>query len=226
MKRIVPLLVLATGCGGGDSDVRVSEVATTGTVSIQADVWADNWFAFYLGDRLILEDATPITTERSFNAESFRFKADYPMQLNFVLMDFREDDSGLEYIGRGNQQMGDGGFIAQFIDSTTGRVLAASNSQWKCLVIHEAPTDPACEEEAQPVPGSGPCGFRRVEEPVGWRDGAFDDSSWPNALEHTPARVRPKGGYDQIDWHESAKLIWSEDLHRHNTLLCRVTVSG
>ena len=226
MKRIVPLLVLATGCGGGDSDVRVSEVATTGTVSIQADVWADNWFAFYLGDRLILEDATPITTERSFNAESFRFKADYPMQLNLVLMDFREDDTGLEYIGRGNQQMGDGGFIAQFVDSTTGRLLAASNSQWKCLVTHEAPTDPACEEEAQPVPGSEPCGFRRVEEPAGWRDGTFDDSSWPNALEYTPARVRPKGGYDQIDWHESANLIWSEDLHRHNTLLCRVTVSG
>ena len=49
----------------------------------------------------------PITTERSFNAETFVFNADYPLQLNFVAKDFKQDDTGLEYIGRRNQQMGD-----------------------------------------------------------------------------------------------------------------------
>ena len=47
-------------------------------MSIRGEVWADNWFAFYLGERLIVEDSTPITTERSFNAEAFVFNADYP----------------------------------------------------------------------------------------------------------------------------------------------------
>ncbi|MBK7601025.1 MAG: hypothetical protein IPJ07_21900 [Acidobacteria bacterium] len=90
--------------------------ATTGAVSINGDVWADNWFALYLGDKLLIEDSVSITTERSFNAESFTFNADYPIVLNFVLKDFKQDDSGLEYIGTKKQQLGDGGFIAQFTD--------------------------------------------------------------------------------------------------------------
>ena len=94
-------------------------VDTPGAQSIKGEVWADNWFAFYLGERLIIEDSTPITTERSFNAEAFVFKADYPLQLNFVARDFKQDDTGLEYIGRRNQQMGDGGLIAQFTDAST-----------------------------------------------------------------------------------------------------------
>jgi len=59
------------------------------------------------------------TTERSFNAEAFVFNAEYPLQLNFVAKDYKADDTGLEYIGRSNQQMGDGGLITQFTDVAT-----------------------------------------------------------------------------------------------------------
>ncbi len=85
---------------------------TQGTVTINGDVWADNWFALYLGDKLLFEDSVSIKTERSFNAETFSFKAEYPIVLSFVVKDFKENDSGLEYIGTRKQQMGDGGFIA------------------------------------------------------------------------------------------------------------------
>ncbi len=219
---LVILAVLLAGCGGGAPDVTV--VDGPGTSSITGEVWADNWFAFYLGDRLIVEDSVPITTERSFNAEAFVFNADYPLQLNFVAKDFKENDTGLEYLGRGNQQMGDGGLIAQFTDTATGESIAVTNDDWSCLVIHEAPLDRACEDEADPSPGVGPCQFTATAEPEGWRAPGFDDSEWPSAVEHGAAAVRPKGGYDAISWRNGARLIWSADLETQNTLLCRLTV--
>ena len=100
-------------------------------LSVHGEVWADNWFAFYLGERLIIEDSTPITTERSFNAETFVFEAEYPLQMNFIARDFKEDDTGLEYIGRRNQQMGDGGLIAQFTDLATGNAIVVTDSRWR-----------------------------------------------------------------------------------------------
>ena len=209
-------------CGGDAPEATV--VAGPETSAIKGEVWADNWFAFYLGDRLIIEDSTPITTERSFNAEAFVFDADYPLQLNFVAKDFKQDDTGLEYIGRRNQQMGDGGLIAQFTDTATGETVAVTDSAWRCLVIHEAPLDRACEDEADPAPGVGPCQFTATAEPEGWRMPGFDDSEWPSAVEHSAAAVRPKGGYDDISWRDGARLIWSADLETQNTLLCRLTV--
>ena len=82
---LVILAALLAGCSNDSADVAdVTVIATSGAASIKGEVWADNWFAFYLGERLIIEDSTPITTERSFNAEAFVFNADYPLQLNFV----------------------------------------------------------------------------------------------------------------------------------------------
>ncbi len=216
------LTALLAGCGGDSPEPTV--VTGPGTSSFRSEVWADNWFAFYEGDRLIIEDSVPITTERSFNAETFVFTADYPLQLNFVAKDFKQDDTGLEYIGRGNQQMGDGGLIAQFTDTATGATVAVTNAAWRCLVIHEAPLDRACEDENEPAPGVGPCQFRALAEPEGWRLPGFDHAEWPSAVEHSAAAVRPKDGYDDIPWRDGARLIWSADLETHNTLLCRLTV--
>ena len=196
-------------------------VADQGALSVQGEVWADNWFAFYLGERLIIEDSTPITTERSFNAETFVFDAEYPLQMNFVAKDFKENDTGLEYIGRRNQQMGDGGLIAQFTDAATGDTIAVTDSTWRCLVIHAAPLSPACADESDPEVGVGPCQFHLIDEPEGWRMPVFDDSGWASAVEYSENDVRPKDGYDQIDWSSEAQLIWAADLERDNTLLCR-----
>ncbi len=218
---------LCAGCGGsanGQAVHETTEVAGSGQHTIKGEVWADNWFALYLGDQLIVEDSVPITTERSFNAEVFTFKADYPLQLNFVVKDFKANDTGLEYIGTRRQQMGDGGVIAQFTDVETGKVVAVTDADWKSLVIHKAPLDVACAGESDPAAGVGPCTFEALDEPDGWKTGGFDDSAWTPATEHSVQAVRPKHGYDEIEWDPSAKIIWSSDLEKDNTVLIRTTV--
>lgn len=199
--------------------------AASGEVQVEAEVWADNWFAFYLEDQLVKEDSVPITTERSFNSETFAFNASYPMTLNFIARDFKENDTGLEYIGTQRQQMGDGGFIAQFTNAQTGEIIAVTDSNWSCMVIHIAPLDKACEREANPVAGTMPCGFTSLEEPTGWMDANYNDASWSGATVYTAQQVGPKEGYDQINWDPSAQFIWGSDLETDNTILCKLTVN-
>lgn len=225
---LATLALLLCACAGDELTTTVVEsppgAAQESALSLQGEVWADNWFAFYLGERLIIEDSTPITTERSFNAEKFVFDADYPLQLNFVAKDFKENDTGLEYIGSDRQQMGDGGLIAQFTDAAAGETIAVTDSSWKCLVIHAAPLNRSCEDASDPEAGVSPCQFHSLDEPEGWRMPDFDDSAWPSAVAHSESDVDPKDGYDQIDWNGAARLVWSADLEIDNTLLCRLTV--
>ncbi len=211
------------GSSGGAAPGLV-KLDTSGDSNIKGEVWADNWFALYKSDGLLIEDSVSINTERSFNAETFTFNTDYPLMLNFIVKDFKENDTGLEYIGARNQQMGDGGFIAQFTDTTTGQVIAATSANWKCMVIHEAPLDKSCEGESNPVAGQGACGFIALDEPSGWQGIDFDDSGWTNATVYSESQVSPKDGYDQISWDSSAQLIWGSDLETDNTLLCRLKV--
>lgn len=209
-----------------DSSSTESSATIDDTVTFQMDAWADNWFAAYLDETLLIEDSVSINTERSFNAESVTFSAAYPLHLNFILKDFKENDTGLEYIGANNQQMGDGGFIMQLTDTSTGAVVAVSDSSFACLVIHEAPLDKACENESNPVAGTAPCEFMETSEPEGWKSADYDDSAWTATTIHASSAVGPKQGYDEISWDSSAEFIWGPDLETNNTLLCRVTVSG
>ena len=191
--------------------------------SFSADVWADNWFEMRIDGTQVAEDGVPITTERSFNAESFEFEADRPFVIGLVAKDFKENDSGLEYIGTGRQQMGDGGVIVQIRDAA-GETAAVSDADWQCLVIHAAPLDKSCEGEANPVAGDGACAFEAMEEPGGWDQAGFDASDWPQASEFSEREVSPKDGYDRIDWVDEARLIWGPDLEQSNTVLCRLIV--
>ncbi|MEO1748383.1 MAG: PEBP family protein [Pseudomonadota bacterium] len=200
----------------------VSSVAANAE-TVDADIWADNWFGFYINGELLFEDSVPITTERSFNKESFRYQEpDKPYVIGIMAKDFKEDNTGLEYIGSRRQQMGDGGLIAQF--QSGGQTVAATNSDWKCLVIHQAPTDKSCERERNPVAGQGACGFVETPEPAGWSTIDFDDSAWASATEHSAREVGPKDGYDQVRWSSNAKIIWGADLETDNTILCRKVV--
>lgn len=190
--------------------------------SIQADVWADNWFALYVNDKLVKQDSVSINTERSFNKESFSFDANRPFVLNFVAKDFKANDTGLEYIGTDRQQMGDGGLIAQFFSGN--KAVAVTNSGWKCLVVHEAPLDKSCARSSNPVAGQGACAFNITAEPADWKDLDFNDNNWPKAKEYSERQVGPKDGYDEVRWASSAKLIWGPDLEQSNTILCRIVV--
>ncbi|PJI84420.1 hypothetical protein BC777_3478 [Yoonia maricola] len=191
--------------------------------SYTADVWADNWFEMRVDGQQVAEDSVSITTERSFNAESFAFDAEPPFVIGLVAKDFKENDTGLEYIGTGRQQMGDGGVILQIKDAA-GDTVAISDDGWQCLVIHTAPLDKSCENESNPVAGEGACGFEASEEPEGWDTADFDAADWPVASVYSEAQVDPKDGYDQISWDSAAQLIWGPDLEQSNTVLCRLTV--
>jgi hypothetical protein len=222
----------AVGCGGS-SDGYTSASASperaatssgprvSDTLEFKAEVWADNWFALYVNGELVGEDSTPITTERSFNAEIITFSASYPLTIAIEAKDFKETDSGLEYIGERNQQMGDGGIIAQITDLSTGEIVAVTTSDWRVLVIHRAPLNPDCEKASDPDTA---CRFEKTEAPPGWASAIFDDSAWAAATEWSESAVRPKDGYDDINWDNSARLIWGSDLEIDNTILLRLTV--
>lgn len=228
MKRLLApalglMLIVAFGAvTNGSSGAQ----AARQSVTLRAEVWADNWFALYSGETLIREDSVPISTERSFNAEVFTFQASYPLQLNFVVKDFKENDTGLEYIGTPRQQIGDGGLIAQFTDLATGRLVAVTNARAKVFVTHKAPLDRDCAKEARPVAGQGKCVFSARSEPAGWKKPDFDDSTWSQASLFSAAQVQPKDGYDQIRWSPTAQFIWSSDLLADNTVLVRMTVEA
>lgn len=210
---LIASLLASTGCSSTEVE--------PGTVA--ADVWVDNWFALYVGDELIKEDSVAFNTEQSFNAESFSFQATLPLQLNLIIRDYLEDDTGLEYIGSRRQQMGDGGFIAQFFDAQTNDLIAVSDDSWRCLPVHRAPLNRQCERSPDPAQS---CESEIIDEPQNWKSPDFDDSHWPNATIHTEQAVRPRRGYLEIDWHPSAKLIWGADLEIDNTLLCRISISA
>ena len=217
------IIETGTFCRDPQVDTQINN-SQSATGQFKLEAWSDNWFAAYLGDDLIIEDSVSINTERSFNAETTTFAASYPLQLNFILKDFKQNDTGLEYIGQNNQQMGDGGFIAQITDTESNQVIAVSNDDWKCEVLHQAPLNKSCENESNPIAGVGPCTFYSSEEPDDWKDSSFNDSAWDNATEHSAAAVGPKDGYDDISWDENAQLIWGADLETDNTLICRITV--
>ena len=191
--------------------------------TINADVWADNWYALYVGEELVKEDSVPFNTERSFNKDSFSFATTYPAQLNLIIKDFKENDSGLEYIGSSRVQIGDGGFAAQFFDADSNEAIAVSNASWRCLAIHRAPLNKSCVRSEDPT---NDCETDISGEPDGWKAADFDDSAWPNAVIHTAQEVQPRHGYDEVDWQDGVKLIWTDDLEIDNTILCRATISN
>ena len=221
-------LALAACGGGGDSAATATPTTTTtvasATVTFKDEVWADNWFQFYLGNALVATDSVTIATERSFNSETLTFSGSYPLELNFIIKDYKADDSGLEYIGTAQQQIGDGGFIAQITDTSTGKVVAVSSAVWKCKVVHKAPLNKACVKDASRITT---CGFTSLDEPSGWKNVGFDTSGWERATEYTTTTaVGVKQDSYDIAWNSAAKPLWTSDLLSDNTLLCKATVSG
>jgi hypothetical protein len=220
---LATLLATSTHFSAQGREVNVSDAGGSGAQAITAQIWVDNWFALSVNGSPLLEDSTPYNTERSFNAEQVTFRADLPLTVAFEFRDFMENDTGLEYIGSGRQQMGDGGAIAQFFDTASGAVIGVSDADWKCLVVHHAPVSTSCESASSPVVGQGDCASQITSAPANWTAPGFDDSSWASATEHSERAVSPKDGYDQISWNSKAELIWGTDLERDNIVLCRAT---
>ena len=190
-------------------------------IQFTADVWADNWFSLTVNGVLVGEDSVPISTERSFNAETISFVASYPLTIALMSKDYVETPSGLEYTGTDRQQIGDGGIIAQIKETVTGQTVAATSTQWRGLVIQRAPLNPECVASPQP---DVDCAFEASEAPALWMRSGFDDSGWLTATEYSAAEVGTKEGYDLVAWDATARLIWASSLTQDNTILWRFEV--
>ncbi len=218
---IAPALAFAllTACGTSQSETAGPQ--SISATQVKTDVWVDNWFALYVNEELVKEDSVAFKTERSFNSESFTFSAELPVQVAVIMKDYYENDTGLEYIGDRGQQIGDGGFIAQFKNAETDELINVSNSDWQCHVIHQAPLNTSCERSNNP---NTECQSLITTEPSNWMSADFDDSTWESAVEYDPRVVRPKRDYRNINWDSSAKFIWTDDLEVDNVILCRFTL--
>jgi len=218
MKRFALVLAMLCTTLSVPADAAVSKPTT-----FQAEIWVDNWFALYINGKKVGEDSVPITTERSFNSEKIKFTATYPFTVGLMVRDFTENGSGLEYIGKPNQQIGDGGAIAQIRDLSTNKVIAATDTTWKTLVINKAPLNPECVSSANPIVD---CKYQNTSTPSNWSTNSFKDTAWKSATSYTKEEVGVKDGYFDISWASSAGLIWSSDLKLDNTVLIRKTVSA
>lgn len=199
------------------------QAATSKPVSFQAEVWVDNWFALYINGKQVGQDSVPITQEKSFNSEKIKFTATYPFTVGLLVKDFTENASGLEYIGKPNQQIGDGGAILQIRDLSTNKVVLVTDSSWKSLVINKAPLNAECVKSLNPLTD---CKFSNVSIPKNWSTISFKDNSWNSASIFSKEEVGVKEGYFDINWSPSASLIWSSDLKLDNTILLRKTIAS
>lgn len=209
----------ATGATGDLATVTTDDASPTFSV----EVWADNWAAVSVDGDLVGEDSVPITTERSFNAETFTFEASLPFTIAIEARDFTETASGIEYIGKPNQQVGDGGLIAQVTDTTTGEVVAVTGADWSVLVVQRAPLNLECADDPDP---DSTCESEAIALPDGWADPGFDVTAWDPATVFDAAAVDPKDGYFDVAWDDDARFVWGSDLEVDNTILTRITVDA
>ena len=220
MRRLVVVSIFWIIISGINNPLSAT---TPKTVNFQAEVWADNWFALYVNGKKVGEDSVPITTEKSFNSEKIKFSASYPFTIGIHARDFTENLSGLEYIGKANQQIGDGGIIFQIRDLSTNKIVTNSDANWKTLVINKAPLNVDCVKSTSPLTE---CRYSSISPPKSWSLSTFKDSTWKSATIFSKEVVGVKDGYFDINWSTSAKLIWSSDLKLDNSILFRKTVKA
>jgi len=200
-----------------------SSAATSKLISFQAEIWVDNWFELYVNGKKIAQDSVPITTERSFNSAKVKFTATYPFTVGIMARDYTENASGLEYIGKSNQQIGDGGFVLQIRELAKNTVIGVTDKTWRTLVINKAPLNPECVTSSKPLTD---CKSQQIATPSSWTQKTYKDKQWFNATEYSKDEVGVKDGYFDISWSPLARLIWSGDLKLDNYLLLRKTFSA
>lgn len=214
MKRLISALAFLIYC----CSILVPVHAEIKTISFTAEIWADNWFAIYVNGKKVGEDSVPFATEKSFNSEIVSFKATYPLTIGIVARDYYENESGLEYIGKANQQIGDGGLIAQIRETNSGSIVGFTNKAWRAFVVQRAPLNVECVKSKDPLQE---CKRFSAKTPISWYSKTFKDSTWKVASEYSASEVGVKQGYLNINWSSDSKLIWASDLRLDNTVLLR-----
>jgi hypothetical protein len=187
--------------GGGKGGPQIQKPKITDTS--KANIYADNWFQLYINGHLVAVDSISFIPH---NVVSVDILPEYPMTIAVMARDNADPATGLEY---DNSQIGDGGFILKFSDGTV------TNASWKAKSFFHGPVDGDLKNPKT----------RHEAIPENWFAIDFDDSTWPNATEHTEEAVDPKEPFYQHDF-EGAKWIWTGNLALDNTVLFRTRIAS
>ena len=242
---MVPMMLL--------SIIFISFVAAGQSETIEALIYGDNWFAFYLNGELMKEDPMDFTPHQAVRL-SFDVDTSSSHVYAIKVRDWANANTGYEYMESSHPGIGGGGLKVKFSDGTV------SSSAWKCYVTATGPT---IESQNQGCSTSNYdlCEVLTYDEPEGWTGVGFDDSQWLNAVEYTDAytgwgrtptydsqtgqcccMTDPVTGLDKspnylsldadeciapkfMDW-GTASFIWTSDLYKDNEILCRLEISN
>lgn len=165
--------------------------------SINANIYADNWFVLYINGKLAAVDSIDFIPH---NVVSVDILPEYPMTIAVMAKDNADPNTGLEY----GDRIGDGGFILKFADGTV------TNAQWKAKCFFSGPLE---RDVSNPK-------VKHDLIPENWWAVDFDDSDWAVAKEYSEERVKPKESFHKTDF-KGAKWIWTNDLDLDNTVIFR-----
>ncbi len=168
--------------------------------TMQANMYADNWFTLYVNGKLVAVDSIDFLPH---NVVAVDLLPEYPMTIAVLAKDNADPKTGCEY----GRQIGDGGFILKFGDGTM------TDATWKAKCFFHGPID---RDTANPR-------VRQEPLPADWFTPGFDDSAWAAATEYTQERIDPKPPFFEHDF-KGAKWIWTSDLDLDNTVVLRKRV--
>ena len=168
--------------------------------TMQANMYADNWFMLYVNGKLVAVDSIDFLPH---NVVTVDLLPEYPMTIAVLAKDNADPKTGCEY----GRQIGDGGFVLKFADGTV------TDATWKAKCFFHGPID---RDTANPR-------VRQEPLPPDWFAPGFDDSAWAAATEYTQERIDPKQPFFEHDF-KGAKWIWTSDLDLDNTVVLRKKV--
>lgn len=200
VTAVTSFVWMQAGYSQGERRGKVGKPRISDTV--QANMYADNWFIMYINGELVAVDSIQFMPH---NVISVDILPDYPMTIAVMAKDNADAKTGMEYA---NTSIGDGGFILKFGDGTV------TNGDWKAKAFSRGPID---RDTKNP----------RVENtpiPEDWYAVDFEDESWGQATEYTQAQIDPKEPFFEHDF-EDARFIWTEDVEIDNTVIFRHVVT-
>ncbi|MDV7145335.1 hypothetical protein R3X27_21840 [Tropicimonas sp. TH_r6] len=211
-----------------------------GSEEFTALIFADNYFELYANGTLLAVDAVPFTP---FNSSVIRFRADRPVSLAVLGVDWEENLALGSEAGRGSPfSPGDAGIVMQIRDAA-GETVAITDASWRAQTFYTSPiTERACLVAAGQTRDSSACSASAASDgtgfsaafwdiPEGWMQPGFDDSAWPAAVTFTNETVGVNNKPAYTNFTEifdapgaDAQFIWSSNLVLDNLVLLRKTI--
>lgn len=211
-----------------------------GSEEFTAYIFADNYFELYVNGKLLATDEVPFT---KFNSNVVRFKADRPVTLAVMMVDWEENLGLGSENNRGKAyHPGDGGLVAHFQDAS-GETVAITDDSWRAQTFYTSPlNDRSCLVVDGQTRNSSACSEEGVDDasgysaahwavPTDWMMPSFDDSIWPAAVMFSNDTVGVKNKKAFTNFEDifdtpgaDADFIWSSNLVLDNLVLLRKTI--